>query len=420
MAVAQIPDLKNWEVSANVGELDRGHLAIGQKVTVTVVALPGKEFAGHVKNIGGTTGPPWDRRFESRIALDEPAPELRPGMTSNMVITVETLDNVIWIPSQALFESDGRTFVYARGPSGFIPHDVTLVKPQREPGRRHRHQGRRCRRHVQPRAAAQSRLPARYRRRHEGPRAMILLSDLTQAVRQSARAENPHPAHRPRHRLRRRLASSACSPSAPAPARNPCASSNSLGVRNVLVESRPTTSQEEFQQRRRSSPGLSDTRRPHPQRQYRIPRDALRPPHHPSRARPPQTLPRHPRALRRRRPPTPSSTASTSPRASSSTRPTTLPAPTSASSAKAPRSTSSAMAPPSASSSRSTIPGWKSSASSTSSSWPAPPIHGGTMQDVNNIIYIPLNTFQYRFWDPAQLHERRSRRHRPPPPPRRR
>ena len=31
-----------------------------------------------------------------------------------------------------------------------------------------------------------------------------------------------------------------------------------LGVRNVLIDSRPTTSREEFQQRRRSSPGLSD------------------------------------------------------------------------------------------------------------------------------------------------------------------
>jgi hypothetical protein len=128
MAVAQIPDLKNWEVSANVGELDRGHLSIGQKVTIRVVALAGKEFAGKVKNIGGTTGPPWDRRFEARISLDKAAPELRPGMTSNMVITIETLDNVLWIPSQALFESDGRTLVYARGPSGFVPHDVTLVK----------------------------------------------------------------------------------------------------------------------------------------------------------------------------------------------------------------------------------------------------------------------------------------------------
>lgn len=128
MAVAQIPDLKSWEVSANVGELDRGHLSVGQKVTIRVVALAGREFAGKVKNIGGTSGPPWDRRFEARIALDQAAPELRPGMTSNLVITVETLDNVLWIPSQALFESDGRTFVYARGPNGFVPHDVTLVR----------------------------------------------------------------------------------------------------------------------------------------------------------------------------------------------------------------------------------------------------------------------------------------------------
>ena len=32
MAVAEIPDLKNWEIGANIGELDRGHLSVGQKV----------------------------------------------------------------------------------------------------------------------------------------------------------------------------------------------------------------------------------------------------------------------------------------------------------------------------------------------------------------------------------------------------
>ena len=25
----------------------------------------------------------------------------------------------------------------------------------------------------------------------------------------------------------------------------------------------------------------------------------------------------------------------------------------------------------------------------------------GAMQDINNVIYIPINTFQYRFWDPG-------------------
>ena len=128
MAVAQIPDLKTWEVSAQVGELDRGHLTPGQKVSVAVVALAGKSFPGQVKNIGGTGGSAWNRHFECRIALDQASPELRPGMTSNLVITVESLDNVTWVPSQALFESDGRSFVYLRTPSGFMPHDVTLVR----------------------------------------------------------------------------------------------------------------------------------------------------------------------------------------------------------------------------------------------------------------------------------------------------
>lgn len=128
MAVAQIPDLKTWEVSANVGELDRGHLSIGQKVSISVVALPGQSFPGHVKAIGGTSGSPWERHFETRIALDAPAPNLRPGMTSNMVITVEKLDNVTWIPAQALFESDGRTFVYLKGHGGFTQHDVSLFR----------------------------------------------------------------------------------------------------------------------------------------------------------------------------------------------------------------------------------------------------------------------------------------------------
>jgi len=127
-AVAQIPDMSNWEVIASIPELDRGHLDPGQKVTIRAAAIPGREFRGHVKSLGGTSGSAWDRRFECRIALDETGPELRPGMTSNIKITVESLDDALWLPSQALFESDGRAFVYLRTPQGFVSRDVKLVK----------------------------------------------------------------------------------------------------------------------------------------------------------------------------------------------------------------------------------------------------------------------------------------------------
>ena len=43
-AVAQIPDLSHWEVSASIPELDRGHLSPGQKVSIRAAAIPGREF----------------------------------------------------------------------------------------------------------------------------------------------------------------------------------------------------------------------------------------------------------------------------------------------------------------------------------------------------------------------------------------
>ena len=57
-----------------------------------------------------------------------PAVELRPGLTVDIVITTDVMTGVLWIPTQALFESDGRSHVYARKGDGFAPKDVTLVR----------------------------------------------------------------------------------------------------------------------------------------------------------------------------------------------------------------------------------------------------------------------------------------------------
>lgn len=128
-AVAQIPDLSNWEATARIGELDRGHIAEGQAASLDVVALPGTKLNGKIKTVGGTAGPPWDRHFDCRVRLENPSKDLRPGMTVRLEIVTGRLQNVPWIPAQALFESDGRKFVYVRNASGgFSPVDVELVR----------------------------------------------------------------------------------------------------------------------------------------------------------------------------------------------------------------------------------------------------------------------------------------------------
>jgi HlyD family secretion protein len=128
MAVAQIPDLATWDVSARIAEQDRGHLAVGQPADFTIVALPGRKYRGKVTNLGGTTGPPWNRRFECKLALEGATPDLRPGMSVKIVVETGKLERVLAIPAQALFERDGKPFVYLKTAQGYTPKDVKLVR----------------------------------------------------------------------------------------------------------------------------------------------------------------------------------------------------------------------------------------------------------------------------------------------------
>jgi multidrug efflux pump subunit AcrA (membrane-fusion protein) len=127
-AVAQIPDMSSWEATARISELDRGHIAEGQPAEISVVALPGKRLQGKIKTIGGTTGPPWDRHFDCRVALQAPIRELRPGMTVELRIVTGNIQDALWIPAQALFEAEGRKYVYKGIESGFKPQDVKMVR----------------------------------------------------------------------------------------------------------------------------------------------------------------------------------------------------------------------------------------------------------------------------------------------------
>ncbi len=128
MAVAQIPDMEQWEATAQIAESDRGHLAAGQGAEVRVVALAGRLLRAKVVDLGGTTGPPWNRRFECKLKVEAAVPELRPGMSAVIVISTDTLKDVVWVPAQAVFERGGKSFVYVATRQGFQARDVKLVR----------------------------------------------------------------------------------------------------------------------------------------------------------------------------------------------------------------------------------------------------------------------------------------------------
>jgi hypothetical protein len=126
--VARIPDMTRFEVSAEIPETDRAFLEVGQEAVVRPKAIPGREFSGRINFLGGSSGNSYNRTFGLRVALDDTDPDLRPGMSVDLIVRVETLSDVLWVPSQAVFQSEGRWFVYRQEPGGYITDEITLAR----------------------------------------------------------------------------------------------------------------------------------------------------------------------------------------------------------------------------------------------------------------------------------------------------
>jgi HlyD family secretion protein len=99
-----------------VDETDIVNIKIGQPAEVTVDALPGKVFKGHVTLAGdqallrstgvatsqSTTGTEEAKDFKVVVTLDAPTSELRPGLSTTAKITTARKSSVLSLPIQAL------------------------------------------------------------------------------------------------------------------------------------------------------------------------------------------------------------------------------------------------------------------------------------------------------------------------------
>ncbi|HVA62341.1 MAG TPA: HlyD family efflux transporter periplasmic adaptor subunit [Terriglobales bacterium] len=127
-AVVEIPDTSTWEVDLEVNELDAGHLAPGEPVAVRFIAFPGQTFAGRLQSEGAVGGPPWARQVAVVVQLLHPTPALRPGLSVTAVITTAVLPNVLWAPSQAVFDAGAGSYAYLRVGGQFQRQRVTVTQ----------------------------------------------------------------------------------------------------------------------------------------------------------------------------------------------------------------------------------------------------------------------------------------------------
>lgn len=108
----EIVALDSIYFEANVSEIDIDRIKVGQPVSVTVDALPGRKFVGSVQKLLPTANPK-SRQFAVRIAVQNKSGELRPGMFARGSIEVARHANTVIVPKDALIQSGDNHAVYA-------------------------------------------------------------------------------------------------------------------------------------------------------------------------------------------------------------------------------------------------------------------------------------------------------------------
>jgi HlyD family secretion protein len=111
-----LADMSVVTAEVKVDETDIVNIQLGQYSEVTVDALPGKIYKGHVTLVGdqallrstgvatsqSTTGTEEAKDFKVVVTLDNPDSSLRPGLSTTAKITTAHKSNVLSLPIQAL------------------------------------------------------------------------------------------------------------------------------------------------------------------------------------------------------------------------------------------------------------------------------------------------------------------------------
>ncbi len=113
--IAVLPDMSQPVSEAYIQEIDITKIEPGDSVEVTIDALPGEMFKGVVSQIAnvGQELQGFDMKvFRIAVDINVRGREIKPAMTSNNKIVLKKFDNVVKIPRECLYNSNGDYYVY--------------------------------------------------------------------------------------------------------------------------------------------------------------------------------------------------------------------------------------------------------------------------------------------------------------------
>ncbi|MEQ8155430.1 MAG: efflux RND transporter periplasmic adaptor subunit [Clostridiaceae bacterium] len=110
-SILTIVDTSSMKVKISVDELDIGKIEAGQKATIKFDAIKDKTYDGTVESIAqvGTTSNNVTT-YDVIVNVSDPS-GIRLGMNANVSISVESKENALAVPAEAVIENNGEKFV---------------------------------------------------------------------------------------------------------------------------------------------------------------------------------------------------------------------------------------------------------------------------------------------------------------------
>jgi HlyD family secretion protein len=134
--VVRVPDLTQMKVDVRIHESLIDGIRPGLTAAVTVDAYPDVPFRGTLESVSRVPTTPNSyyyapdvKEYDAIIRIDATPKELeilKPGMTAQVDILLERLEDCVYVPIQAVVDVAGRAMTFVSTPEGIRSREVTL------------------------------------------------------------------------------------------------------------------------------------------------------------------------------------------------------------------------------------------------------------------------------------------------------
>jgi biotin carboxyl carrier protein len=126
----RVIDTRTLQVEGTVNQSELERFRVGQPASIRLDGIPGAVYHGRIHAIGVLATTPGRQQYylrtvPIRVEVLDPDARMLPDLTASADVRVETVENVLLAPSEAVKAQDGQSYVMVETPRGLERRGVT-------------------------------------------------------------------------------------------------------------------------------------------------------------------------------------------------------------------------------------------------------------------------------------------------------